>query len=297
MIVFLNGHYVPEEQAVVSVLDRGFLYGDGLFETLLVHHGCPFRWEQHWQRLQHGAEQLRLSLPFAAAELRQHANELIRRNQLPDCVLRLTLTRGVGPRGYSIKGANRPVLTMTLHPAPSINLLHPPQWRLMTSSIRVAPCDPLATIKTCNKLAQIIARTEAEEHGANEALLLNTDGEVAEAGSSNLFWIEQEAVCTTPLDSGALAGVTRAFVLELCQALGWQSMEKPVRPEVLGKSDGVFLTLSTLGIVEVSHLDEKPLASSLLIGKLRSAYLQALFAQTQRPISLPELDTITIAER
>ncbi|HEX4644553.1 MAG TPA: aminotransferase class IV, partial [Verrucomicrobiae bacterium] len=108
--VFLNGQFVPEEQAVVSVFDRGFLYGDGLFEALRVYNGQPFRWTQHLERLQRGADFLKIRLPFTAAELRNHAAELIRRNQMPECLLRLVLSRGVGPRGYSPRGADLPVL-------------------------------------------------------------------------------------------------------------------------------------------------------------------------------------------
>src|SRR5579872_5303950 len=100
MIVFLNGQFVPEEQAVVSVFDRGFLYGDGLFETMRVCRGLPFLWEEHLARLEHGMCLLNLSLPCSTEQLRQYAGELIRQNQMPDSLLRLTLSRGAGPRGY-----------------------------------------------------------------------------------------------------------------------------------------------------------------------------------------------------
>src|SRR4029079_8477819 len=99
MHVFLNGKFVPEERAVVSVLDRGFLYGDGLFETMRVCHGRPFRWTQHLERLKRGAAFLKLPLPFSNAAFRRFAEQLVRKNKLPDALLRLTLSRGVGPRG------------------------------------------------------------------------------------------------------------------------------------------------------------------------------------------------------
>src|SRR5438309_3237606 len=108
MIVLLNGQFVPEEQAVVSVFDRGFLYGDGLFETLRIFDGKPFRWEQHIQRLQRGAEFLNIYLPFRPEALLGFVQELIIKDQLPDSLLRITLSRGVGLRGYSPKGAERP---------------------------------------------------------------------------------------------------------------------------------------------------------------------------------------------
>src|SRR5579872_7032026 len=117
MIVFLNGQFVPEESAVVSVFDRGFLYGDGLFETIRIFKGKPFRWEQHLERLQRGAEFLKIKLPFSCTALPKFADELINKNQMPDALLRLTLSRGVGIRGYSPKGAEEPTVVMSLHPA------------------------------------------------------------------------------------------------------------------------------------------------------------------------------------
>ena len=280
MIVFLNGNFVPEEQAVISVFDRGFLYGDGLFETMLVHHSRPFRWAQHLERLRHGAELLRLRLPFSVEDLRREADELIRRNRMPTAFLRLTLSRGVGLRGYSIEQAHQPSLVMSLHPTAPVDPSQPPRWRLVTSSIRMPARDPLATIKTCSKLPQILARTEAEEAGADEALLLNTDGQVAEAASSNLFWIENGTVCTTPLEAGVLAGVTRAVVRELCPSRNVPGREKSVLPEELRHAEGVFLTMSTLGIVEVVRLDGDELPVSPLVATIRAAYWRRVEEET-----------------
>src|SRR6266478_1503384 len=204
MLVFLDGQFVPEQEAVVSVFDRAFLYGDGLFETIRVFNGKPFRWQQHLERLLQGAEFLKIQPPFAPDSLTGFAAQLVIRNQMPDSLLRLTLSRGVGLRGYSPKGADRPLLAMSLHPAPSIDPQTPPRWRLTTSTLRLPAGEPLAQFKTCNKLSQVLARAEADAAGADEALLLNTDGHVVEGASSNLFWIEDQTVCTPPLASGIL---------------------------------------------------------------------------------------------
>src|ERR1051326_7582955 len=112
MLVFLNGKFVPEEQAVVSVFDRSFLYGDGLFETLRVAGGKPFCWPQHIERLQRGAEFLKLRLPFAREALEMFSTRLIEQNQMPESLLRITLSRGIGPRSYSPVGANQPFLVI-----------------------------------------------------------------------------------------------------------------------------------------------------------------------------------------
>lgn len=272
MLVFLNGRFVPEEEAVVSVLDRGFLYGDGLFEAFLVAGGKPFRWEQHLERLRRGAEVLKLRLPFSPVELRRFVEQLIEKNRMPEAFLRLTLSRGVGPRGYSPKGAEAPTLAMSLHPAPKMDLENPPQWRVVTSSMRLLPGDPLAAFKHCNKLPQIFARAEADAAGADEALLLTPAGEVVEGAASNLFWIERGAVCTPPLASGILQGVTRAAILEICAGLGLAVVEAGITPTALQRVEGVFLSVSTFGVVEVVALDGRDLNRAPLVAKIRAAY-------------------------
>ena len=272
MLVFLNGRMVAEKEAMVSVFDRCFLYGDGLFETLLVRRGRPLFWREHFERLGRGAQFLGLRLSLAAADLEESALELIRENGFSDAFLRITLSRGVGPRGYSPRGAETPTLVMTLHPAPAMDLGSPPQWHLITSSIRLPAGETLALFKTCNKLPQIRARAEADAAGADEALLRNTDGYVAEAAGSNLFWIQGGAVCTPPLDSGVLAGVTRAVVVELCHLSGIPSREARILPQDLPRTEAVFLSLSTLGVVEALTLDGRSLGRSPLVGRIRDAY-------------------------
>jgi len=278
MIVFLNGQFVPEEKAVVSVFDRGFLYGDGLFETFRVCSGKPFLWEQHMLRLQQGIELLRIPAPYTPEQLRKFATELITQNKMPNAILRLTISRGVGPRGYSPKGADQPSVVMSLHPAPALDPEHPPQWNLITSSVRLPTNDPLTQSKTCNKLSQVLARSEADAHGVNEALLLTTHGEVAEASSSNLFWIENGSVCTPPLAGTILPGVTRAMVLEICKKLSIPSDQMATTPAKLVQSEGVFLSLSSLGIVEAVTLDGQKLQRSDLVKVIRDSYNEALAA-------------------
>jgi aminodeoxychorismate lyase len=278
--IFLNGNFVPEPEAVISVLDRGFLYGDGLFETMRVCQGRIFRWHAHWLRLTQGSQFLKLRLPMDEATLHRSALELVRKNQLTHAFLRLTVSRGVGPRGYSPKGADLPTLTMTTHPMPESNDSEIPRWKVVTSSIRVAAGEPLTQFKTCNKLAQIMARSEADAADANEALVCNTDGFVVEASSSNLFWLEGKTVCTPPVASGILPGVTRTVVLELCQALGIPTKEALIKPEQLRRSDGVFLSLSTSGIAPAIELDGHPLPFPALVENLRGEYQSLLLRET-----------------
>lgn len=291
MIVFLNGQFVPEAEATVSVFDRSFLYGDGLFETMRVANGKPFRWSQHLDRLERGAEFLGIKLPFAQEAFGGFAAELVAKNDTPEALLRLTLSRGVGVRGYSPKGADAPTVVMTLHPfgAPNSDSGSsgrdgsqtgtPIRWRARTASFHLPANEPLAKFKTCNKLAQILARAEAEAAGADEALLLNTDGFVVEGASSNLFWIERGTVCTPPLASGILAGVTREVVRELCDRLLLPCREATVRPAELVRADAAFLSLSSHGVVALTEIDGTTLASSPVVAQLHQAYLAQVRAE------------------
>jgi branched-chain amino acid aminotransferase len=296
MIVCLNGRFVPEDRAVVSVLDRGFLYGDGLFESLRVSNGRPFRWDQHMDRLRQGAGYLGIRIPFSAVSLRQMADRLISRNRMPESILRLTLSRGIGSRGYSPAGAGRPTLVMTLCSAPAgtsgrvpvrrgpdaRQRVPPPRWRLVTASTRLPAGEPLSRFKTCNKLSQVVARAEADAAGADEALLLNTDGFVVEGSSSNVFWIERDSVCTPPPGAGVLPGVTRAVVLEICRSRGLRTRESSLTLAKLKRRQGVFLTLSSRGIVEARSLDGRALSSSVLVRDLRLAYWKLVQAETAK---------------
>jgi len=276
MDVFLNGQFVTEGHAVVSINDRGFMYGDGLFETMRVFNGKPFRMAQHLERMVRGADFLKIKLPFTPRELQQFAAQLVQKNQMPDSVLRVTLTRGPGERGYSLKGADTPTIVMTLNPAPPLDPNSPPRWSLITSSFRIPASDPLSSFKTANKLLSIMARAEAEEKGADEALITNTNGEVAETAGANLFWIYHDKICTTPTGRGVLPGLTRAVVLEICQVLALPTNKRVIKPEALRNAEGMFLTQSALGVVTISSLDGKMVPQSPLVEKIHRAYCEML---------------------
>lgn len=281
MMVFLNGSLVPEEEARISIFDRGFLYGDGLFETILVANGKPFRWEQHLRRFRQGAEFLRIHLPFSDEHWLNSALGLVQVNRLPNALLRLTVSRGVGLRGYSPRGAQKPTMTMSLHPfSAGRDGEVAPQWRLISASFRLPAKEPLAQFKTCNKLPQILARAEADDWDCDEALLLNTDGFVVEGASSNLFWLEDGAICTPPLAAGILAGITRSVILEIASSTGLAVREKLIRPRELHGAGGVFVSLSSWGIVEAVSLDGHALSRSPVVEILRKAFWSAVKTET-----------------
>jgi aminodeoxychorismate lyase len=276
VLVFLNGRFLPEKKAVVSVFDRGFLYGDGLFETIRVVNGRPFRWREHLERLQQGADFLKIKLPFTPNQLRALADKFIAKNKMPDSLLRVALSRGIGTPGYSPKNAKAPTFVMSLRPAPKISPKGPWQWRLITSSFQLPAKDPLARFKTANKLPQILARAEADAAGADEALLANTSGFIIEGTSSNLFWLKGNIIYTPPLAAGILPGVTRSLVFEIASRLKIKIRERNIQLKKLARADGVFLSLTSLGIVEAQSLDGKNLQKSPVTPQIACTYTDIL---------------------
>jgi branched-chain amino acid aminotransferase len=271
MQVYLNGKFVPDDEACISVHDRGFLYGDGLFETIRVYDGEPFLWSDHMHRLAHGCEVIRIHLPLTPSEMLCVVAEQLRRNGLRDALIRITISRGAGLRGYSPTGADHPTFCILAFPPPQPL---PTSWKLISSSLRLQNEDPLAVFKHANKLRQIIARAEADDRGADEALLLNDRGEVVEGTTTNVFWVEKGAVCTPRL-SGILSGVTRNYILRLCAFLGIDTHEKNIPLKTLLKAEGILVTASGIEVMAVSEIDGHSIKTSALVKRLKQEYRKA----------------------
>jgi branched-chain amino acid aminotransferase len=274
MIVYLNGRFLPEERATISVHDRGFLYGDGLFEGIRVYEGEPFLWRDHVARFQHGCDVLKINSPLSGGEIHRVLKEMLPRNQMKEGILRITLSRGSGPRGYSPAGADHPTFVITPHVLPKL----PSSYRAVLSSVRLLADDPISDFKNINKLHQIVARSEADAANANEAFLTNINGHVIEGTTTNVFWIKNATVCTPPL-RGILAGTTRAHVLRLCRKLKIPSAEENIQAAELSTVDALFVTSCAAEIMPVSHLDGKKLGNSPLVRQLRQHYREETFPE------------------
>jgi branched-chain amino acid aminotransferase len=269
--VCINGEMLPSETASVPVSDRAFMYGDGIFETLRVVGGQPRLWDAHWDRFRMGAELLRIDLPSDSRATRSRVEKLLEMNEAKDAVLRIQLSRGVGPRGYSPRETKSPRLIMATHPLPAA----PATWKLAMTSFRLPARNTLSGVKTTSKLLHVLARAEADGKGADEGLMLTDSGAVAQGTSSNLFWIESKFVCTAPEQSGILPGVTRGAVLRACGRLNIPVRQTTVQPDRLQTCDGVFLTLSTFGIVEGAWLDGRELWRAPLVAQIRETLVEA----------------------
>ena len=268
-IASLNGQLLRLNEVRISWNDRGFLYGDGLFETIRVHSGRPFLWEWHLTRFMDGATALRIPPHQTPDSLSDITHELIKRHDGPESILRITLTRGVGERGYGISSVEEPTLLITQHPLPTAPTK---PLSLVTTAARIAVDDPLTKVKSANKLGSILAKGEAAAHGADDGLILNSDGNITETSSANIFWVEDGALHTPPISDGVLPGITRRLMIGLAPALDRSVREQSITPGRLQQAKAVFVTSTATGVIAVGQVDGTALGTHPLVGQLLDAY-------------------------
>ncbi len=257
-ILYIGGRFVPQGKAHLSPLDRGFSLADGLFETMVAAGDSVFRLDDHISRLFDGARLLELPMP-TPEELTWAVRETLRRNGLPRSVARLTVTRGVDlGRGLALPAKSTPMVVVRVTPCNPL----PSQstgLSLITSSLRRNETSPLSRVKSLAYTEGIVARLEAQRAGADDALLLNTQGNVACATSSNLFLVRSDGTMVTPPPSeGALPGIARRTVLEIARRLGRLPVQEPITPADLVRAQEVFLTNVVTGPVSVISIDRRP---------------------------------------
>lgn len=258
MTIYLNGEFLPESEAKVSVLDRGFLFGDGIYEVVPVYGGKLFRLEQHLDRLARSLDAVRITPPLDRDGWREMLDELLERNPGGDRSVYLQVTRGVARRDHAFPADAEPTVFAMVSP------LSPPEPSLLESGVsavtvpdtRWARCD----IKAITLLANILARQQAVEAGATEAILVR-GGLATEGAASNLFVVGDGVLVTPPKDNSLLPGITRDLVVELAQANGIPVMETPVTEASLRAAEEIWLTSSTKEVLPVTRLDGQHVGS------------------------------------
>lgn len=250
MLIHLNGALVSAAEARVDPADRGLALGDGLFETIRARGGRPLRLAAHCARLRAGAEVLDLPVPISDEALGRALEETLKANAVTDGVLRLTLTRGPGPRGLLPPPQPRPTLLITAATEASSPS---PIRAVIATKTRRNEHSPLSRCKCINYLDNILARLEAAKRGADDALLLNTAGRLAGTTMANLFLVIDGVVVTPPVADGALPGVIRAEVLAAAGA-----EERSLKPEDLASASEAFIT-NCLGIRALVSVDGAPI--------------------------------------
>ncbi len=257
-IVYLNGRLIPLSQAFISVLDYGFLYGFGLFETMRAYRGQVFRLERHLSRLAHSAKIL--GLPVGAPALKGAVADTIQANQLSEARIRITVSIGEGGMPPDPSTCSQPtVLILAEHYTPYPAQVYQKGFRAVVSSIRRNSQSPLSRLKSANYLESILARQEARAAGVDEALCLNEKGLLAEASMSNIFLVTDGILKTPDEESGILPGITRQTILELASQLGINTLEQDISLNELSHAEEAFLTNSLIEVMPLTELAGKPI--------------------------------------
>jgi branched-chain amino acid aminotransferase len=263
LTIYLDGKFVPEADAKVSVFDHGLLYGDGIFEGIRFYNGRVFRLEEHLERLWDSARSICLEIPMGRGEMTEALLETIRRNDLREGYIRLIVTRGVGNLGLNPAQCKRPSViiiatTIALYPK-----------EVCEKGLTVVTCATRRTgaaalnpaVKSLNYLNNVMARIEANLAGADEALMLNDAGNVAECTADNVFIIKRGQIFTPPISAGALRGITRAVVFDIAAELGIKITETDVTRHDVFVADECFLTGTAAEVIPVVKADGRPIGS------------------------------------
>jgi branched-chain amino acid aminotransferase len=260
--IYVGGEFVDEDDAKVSVFDHGLLYGDGVFEGIRVYDSNVFMLDAHLKRLYNGAKVIRLAIPMEPEDLNAKVCETVKVNGITNGYVRLVVTRGKGDLGLSpTKCANPNVIiiasTIKIYP----DEVYEQGLRLVTVSTRRSNPDALSPqIKSLNYLNHILAHLEVLHAGADEGLVLNDSGYITECVVDNFFVVLDGAVITPPTNTGALNGITRMVVFQICGELGIPIREEQLSLVECYTSDECFLTGTAAEIAPVTHIDDRPIA-------------------------------------
>ena len=285
--VYLNGEMVARSEARVSVMDYGFQYGYGLFETMRAYGGparggCVFRLDRHLGRLSRTA--VLLGLAVDAGELADAVGRSLEANGLGDARIRITVSAGEGSAVPDAASCARPtVLVVAAAYEPLPQEAYRRGFRAILSSITRNSLSPLSAVKSISFLASMMARQEARDAGVDEAVCLNERGMVAEASMSNLFVVAGGVLRTPGLDNGILPGVTREAVLELAAGAGIAIDEGDITPDELAAADEAFLTNSVMEVMPLTALSGRPIGSrtpGAVTLRLMTAYRELVERET-----------------
>lgn len=244
--IYVNGSFVPEDQAVVSVRDRGFRLGDGLFETIAVKDGVPPLWDLHRQRLADGIAAMQL--PTIDLDAVQHAaKELVARNQLTDSIMRIIVTRGIGSKGY-LPLSTEATIVIDAEAADYTPLAPQTLW----CSGFTRPSGAVMAFKSTHGIISTLARLEAQEHDCDDSLLFTQGGYVAETSSRNLYWAKGDTLYTPALGDGVLRGTVRQL---LCAHSDFPIQTDHYQLDDLLLADEVFVTNAVSGLVSIVQLE------------------------------------------
>ncbi len=263
--IWMDGEFVNEDEAKISVFDHGVLYGDGCFEGIRVYNGRIFKLRSHMKRLFESAKAIQLEVPYSIEELEDVLREGVKLNGIVDGYIRPVITRGKGTLGINPAQCPRAGVFVI---CAKIQLYPPEAYetglKIITCSrprVNRAALDP--AVKSLNYLNNIMGKVESTNAGCHEAVMLNAAGQVAECTGDNIFFVKDGKVVTPDLEAGLLAGITRAFAMDICENLGIPCEEKLFGLEELKGADEIFLTGTAAEIVSVTTFDGEPISGGV----------------------------------
>ena len=277
LLIYIDGKFVDEKQAKISVFDHGLLYGDGIFEGLRTYSGEVFRLGQHIQRLYKSAKAIFLEIPISKDKMAEVIKATVRKNKLKDSYIRVVVTRGKGDLGLDPRKCSNPTVIVI---ASKIELYPEEYYRNGLSVVTIATRRNLIeslnpAVKSLNYLNNILGKIEATNAGAMEGLFLNNEGYVTECSGENIFIISGNFLCTPPISAGALDGITRDAVIQIGKTVGLDVSEKLLTRYDLYNADECFLTGTAAEIVPVTLIDGRTIGngkSGILTCKIRKEF-------------------------
>lgn len=286
MNVYVNGKILDEEQAKISIFDRGFLYGDGIFETARSYRGVVFRLAEHLNRLSSSMKSLKIRQRLSNKETEKAVYELLRSNGLKDASVRITVSRGISKdRGFNIsqnEAANVVIVATEFTPRPAG--FYNKGIKADITRFKKNSHSLLTRFKALNYLESIIARNEATPKGSFETIFLNEFGYICEGTVSNIFMVNGNRLMTPSLDCGVLPGITRKVVLELASYAGLGKEEGKFKEDELKNSDEVFVTNSLIEIIPVIKIDDRQIGDGRpgrVTSKLHELYKDLVKKETR----------------
>ena len=285
--VYVNGRITPADQAVVPVYDHGFVYGEGVYETLRTYNRVPFLYDRHIRRLRQSAKHLDLAVPFDDRTLLGWIYETMdAAGEMDESYIRILLTRGVGELTYDIRATPTPSLVIIVKPHEE------PPARVASDGIKICLVEILRNhprsvnpiIKSNNLLNNALAMQTAYRRGGEEALMCNFRGELSECSQSNFFLVRGGVAMTPKSSAGLLEGVTRAVLFEVGQAVGVEVRDEILYPKDLGDADEAFITSTTRELSPVTRIDDRPIGT----GKPGPITLQLLEGYRRKALELTQ---------
>lgn len=257
-MIYLNNRLVPENQAKISVFDHGFLYGDGVYETLRAYNGVVFMIDEHIERLFRSASMINLKIPLTHEKIKQVIYKTIKTNKHFNSYIRVSISRGKGPIGLDPELCPKPtmvIITRALKGYPE--KYYKKGVKVALVNVRRNFKDALnPQIKSLNFLNNILAKIEARQRQAYEAIMLNHKGYVAEGTITNIFFVKDNVLCTPSIDVGILDGITRRVILEIARELNIKTKEGRFRATDIYNAQEVFISNTTMEVMPVTEVDE-----------------------------------------